>query len=77
MGELIPAKRTLRAWGATENLDIEQMFHITVTTSKGATSRSWIYVVAGCRPDLLLGNKDTNKLGIINFTPEGREPTKE
>ena len=77
MGELVPAKRTLRAWGARDELDVKGMFRTTITTSKGATSRSWVYVVAGHRPEPLLGDKDAERLGIIAFRPEGREPTKE
>ena len=77
MGELISAKRTLRAMGAMANLDVNGMFCTTVTTSKGATSRSWVYVLAGNKLETLLGDKDADKLGIIYFTPEGREPIKE
>ena len=34
-------------------------------------------MVAGHRPEPLLGDKDAGKLGIIRFSPEGREPSKE
>ena len=77
MGELVPAKRALRAWGADSSLDVKGMFRTTVATSRGATCRSWVYVVAGHRPEPLLGDKDAERLGIISFRPEGREPTEE
>ena len=47
------------------------MLRTTVTTSKGATSRSWVYVVAGHRHEPLLGDKDADKPGLITFT-QGR-----
>ena len=58
MGKLIPAKRPLRAWGARYNLNIKGMFDTKVTTKKGATCRSWVFVVAGHRPEPLLKDKD-------------------
>ena len=47
MGELILAKRTLRARGATENLNAKGIIRTTVTTSRGATSRSWVFCGSG------------------------------
>ena len=73
----MPAKRVLRAWGAKESLDVKGMFRTTITTAKGAMSRSWVYVMGGHRPELLLGDRDAAKLGIVVFNPEGRSPTRE
>jgi hypothetical protein len=75
MGELVPAKRALRGWGASGTLDVKGMFRTEVTTARGATSGSWVYVVGGHKPEPLLGDKDAERLGIIKFRPEGREPT--
>ena len=33
-------------------------------------------MAAGQRTEPLLGHKDAGKLGLISFSPEGREPTK-
>ena len=68
---------TLRAWGAKDNLNVQGMFHTKVTTKRSATCRSWVYMVAGHRPEPLLGVKDAERLGIITFRLEGREPTRE
>ena len=75
-GKMIQAKRTLRAWEAQDNLNVKGMFRSTVTTNKGATCKSWVYVAAGHRPKLLLGDEDMGKRGIVRFSLEGKEPTK-
>ena len=73
MGNLVPAKRTLRALGALGNLDGKGMIRKTVTTKKDSTSKSWVYEVAKHRLKLLLRDKDVE---IILFSAEGRKPTK-
>lgn len=75
--ELVPTKRSLRARGTTGSLYVKGMFRTTVATIKGTTCKSWVYVVAGHRPEPLLGDKDAERLGIITFNPEGRKPTRE
>ena len=47
------------------------MFKMTLTTSSGATKRTWVYVVAGARPEPLLEDRDAEDLGIISFNLEG------
>jgi hypothetical protein len=47
------------------------MFKMTLTTSSGATKRTWVYVVAGARPEPLLEDRDAEDLGIISFNQEG------
>ena len=42
-----------------------------MTTSSGATKRTWEYVVERARPEPLLGDHDTEDLGIISFNLEG------
>ena len=37
MGKLVPAKRTLRSLGASDNLDTKGMIRTTVATNKGTT----------------------------------------
>ena len=75
MGEVVPAKYRLRAWGSNKRLDVKGMVRATIHTKKGAYTRSWIYVVGGHNPEPLLGDKDAAALGIITFKPEGRDPT--
>ena len=56
MGKVVTARSYLRARGSTEYLDTKGMFKTTLTTASGATKRTWVYVVAGARPEPLLGN---------------------
>ena len=56
----MPAKRSLRAWGAEGNLDVKKMFRMEVTTKKVAKFQSWVYVVEGHRPEPLLGDNDAH-----------------
>ena len=72
MGKVVAARRYLRAWGSTDFLDTKGMFKTTLTTASGATKRTWVYVVAGARPELLLGDHEAEELGIVSFNPEGR-----
>ena len=68
MSKVAAAKSYLRAWGSDEYLETKGMFEMTLTTSSGATKRTWVYVVAGARPEPLL---DAEDLGIISFNQEG------
>ena len=72
MGKVVAAKSYLRAWGSNNYLDTKGMFKTNLTTASGATKRTWVYVVAGARPEPLLGDHDAKDLGIISFNPEGR-----
>ena len=76
MGKVVAADTRLRAWGANSYLDVKGMFHTTLVTSRGATKQTKVYVVDGFRPEPLLGDSDAEALGIIQFSPEGREATK-
>ena len=71
MGKVVGARSYLLAWGSSEYLDAKGMFKTTLTTASGATKRTWMYVVAGARPELLLGDHDAEDLGIISFNLEG------
>ena len=77
MGKVVAAKSYLRAWGSSEYLDTKGMFKTTLTTASGASKRTWVYVVAGARPEPLLGDHDAEDLGIISFNPEGCSPEEE
>ena len=77
MGEVIPARCHLRAWGADTHLDTKGMFRTTLVTSAGAKKATWVYVVGGTDPEPLLGDADAEDLGIIKFIPEGRPATAE
>ena len=71
MGKVVGAISYLRAWGSSEYLDAKGMFKTTLTTASGATKRTRVYMVAGARPELLLGDHDAEDLGIISFNLEG------
>ena len=43
MGEVVPARCALRAWGASGNLDVKGMVKTELTTAKGATRATWVY----------------------------------
>jgi hypothetical protein len=75
MGKLEQAETDLRAWGADTFLDVRGMFRTKLVTRRGATKKTKVYVVAGTRPEPLLGDWDAEDLGIITFDAKGREPT--
>lgn len=77
MGKLVQANTSLRSWGSREMLDVKGMFVTKLATAKGATRVSTVYVVAGYRPEALLGDDDASALGIITFNTLGRDPTEE
>ena len=56
MGKVVAAKGYLRAWSSDDYLDTKGMFKTTLTTSSGTTKRTRWYVVAGVRPEPLLGD---------------------
>ena len=76
MGKLVKAKRPLKAWGASDNLDVKGMLRTTVSTTKAATCRSLVNMVAVHWPKLLLADNDAKERAIIIFSPEGRAPIK-
>ena len=43
MGKVVPAKYRLRALGSKKRLDVKRMVRATISTKKGASTRSWIY----------------------------------
>ena len=75
MGKVSKADTRLRAWGAKSNLNVKGMIKTTVSTLKGASTRSKVYVVSGYNAEPLLGEKDAEALGFIKFNKTGREPT--
>ena len=75
MGKLAPADCHLRAWGASTHLDTKGMIHTTLRTQRGACTKTKVYIVAGTRPEPLLGATDAENLGIIRFNPQGRSAT--
>ena len=44
-------------------------------TVSGAKKQTWVYVVDGASPEPLLGDTDTEELGVVTFHLEGREAT--
>lgn len=75
MGQVVPAKCHLRAWGSDTYLDTKGMFKTTLVTPRGARTTTWVYIVAGTRPEPLLGDQDAESLGIIKYNPKGRPAT--
>ena len=55
-------------------MDTKGMFKTTLTTSSGTKKETWVYMVAGARPEPLLGDHDADDLGVISFHPEGGDP---
>ena len=53
------AKQYLRAMGTAGYMDTKGMFKTTLTTASGASTRTWVYMVAVARPEALLGDSDT------------------
>lgn len=75
LGKVVAANCRLRAWGSNKSLDVKGMCRTNIRTGRGASRRSWIYIVGGHKPEPLLGDKDAAALGIVTFNPDGREPT--
>ena len=77
MGKVVPADCHLRAWGSDTYLDVKGMFRTELMAPGGAKTDTWVYVVAGTRPEPLLGENDAEALGIITFNPQGHLLSKE
>ena len=75
MGKITESDTNLRAWGATELLDVKGMIRTQLVTEQGARKSSNIYIVDGFHPEPLLGAKDAEDLGFITINKEGRSPT--
>ena len=58
-------------------MDTKGMFKTTLTTASGASTRTSVYVVAEARPEVLLGDSDTEALGIASTNQEGSPPKEE
>ena len=75
MGKLQEADLRLIGYGSKTPLPVTAKFRTKITTPKGATKETWIYVVdvEGIEP--LMGDLDATDLGFLVFNPDGREPT--
>ena len=73
MGKVVAADTRMRAWGSKTYLNVKGMFLTTLTMDKGASKKTWVYVVDGYRSEALLGDRDAEDLGIFTFHKEGRE----
>ena len=51
------------------------MFRTVLQTVSGAKKQAWVYVVDGASPEPLLGDTDSEELGVVTFHPEGRKAT--
>ena len=74
MGKVVAARSHFRALDSNKYLDTKGMFKTTLSTSSGATKETWVYVVAGARPEPLLGDHNAEDLGVISFHPGGGDP---
>ena len=77
MGEIKAADTNLRAWGSRSNLDVKGMVKTLITTEKGATTETKVFIVKGYHPKPLLGAKDAQTLGFITFNTDGKDPAQE
>ena len=78
MGTVQASDCHLRAWGASTQLDTKGIVKTTLRTAQGARTETTdtVYVVAGTRPEPLMGATDAEHLGIITFKPQGRPATR-
>ena len=51
MGKLIENDTNLRAWGASDLLDVKGMIRMNLKTKQGATTNTKVYVVDGFHPE--------------------------
>ena len=58
----------------TINLTTANLTTDNLITASGATKRTWVYVVAGARPEAFRDDHNTEELGIVSFKPEGHAP---
>ena len=77
MGEIIENDTNLRAWGASELLNVKGMIITQLTTEQGAKTTAKVYIVDGFHPEPLLGSKDATELGFLNINKCGRAPTED
>ena len=75
MGKVVAADTILRSWGSKKPLDVKGMFTTDLVTRRGARKQTQVYVVAGHRPEPLLGDADAEDLGFVTFDPQGRKAT--
>ena len=77
MGKLQETDLKLVGYGSDTPLPVSAKFRTSMTTPKGATTETWVYIVdvEGIEP--LMGDDDATNLGFLTFNPEGREPTDE
>ena len=74
MGELVKHDINLRAWGASELLDVKGMISTNLETAQGAVVETKAYVVDDFYPEPLLGAGDAEALGFISIDKLGRAP---
>ena len=75
MGEIVEPDTNFRAWGSDELLNTKGMIHTVITTKRGATKVTKVYLVEGFNAEPLLGCLDAEDLGFITICREGRAPT--
>ena len=69
MGKVVAARSHFRALDSNKYLDTKGMFKTTLSTSSGATKETWVYVVAGARPEPLLGDHNARTWASSASTP--------
>ena len=74
MGKIIENDTNLRAWGATELLNVKGMILTQLTNEQGAKTNTKVYIVDGFHPEQLLGSRDATELGFLNINKQGRPP---
>ena len=74
MGKVVAANNYLREKGLAGYMDTKRMLKTTLTTARGASTRTWVYVVTGARLEALLGDHDAEAIGIGSTNQEGSPP---
>ena len=75
MGKVEAADTILMSWGSKKPLDVKGMFTMDLVIRRGARKQTQVYVVAGHRPEPLLGDADAEDLGFVTFDPQCRKAT--
>ena len=60
-------------FGTNKNLECIGRSKALLKTAKGAEIKTMVYVIRGSAKECLLGRKDSKRLGIVVFNPEGSQ----
>ena len=74
---LVRTTKKFSAYGApcTQHLPGVARAKVTLQAAKGATHKTYVYIIDDPRVESLLGREDGVSLGILHIEPEGGSPT--